>query len=297
MDGLGAMIARAGRARGLPAHAGVGLRAPHVAEVMATRPAVAFLEVHPENYMGGGSALADLERLRRDHVVSLHGVGLSLGGAEALDQRHLQRLKALVGRLQPAVVSEHLAWSVGRGTYLNHLLPLPYDDERLGATCRRIVAVQETLGRTILVENPSRYLRFRHSPIPEPEFLGELVRRTGCGILLDVNNVFVSSRNFDEDPIQYLEALPAPAIGEIHLAGHAINHAEGRTILIDDHGSRVAAPVWELYRQVLARLGPIPTLVEWDTNLPELAVLLDETAQAERILRATGRRERNAVAA
>lgn len=284
------------RAAGLPARAGIGLRAAHVADVMATRPAVAFLEVHAENYMGGGPALGDLERLRRDHAVSLHGVGLSLGGADPLDRRHLLRLKALVVQLQPAVVSEHLAWSVGGGAYLNHLLPLPYDEERLAATAQRIATVQETLGRTILVENPSRYLRFRHSPIPEHEFLGELVRRTGCGVLLDVNNVFVSSRNFDQDPLPYLDGLP-PAIEEIHLAGHAVNDAGGRTLFIDDHGSRVAQPVWELYRQALARFGPVPTLVEWDTNLPELAVLLDEAAEAERILQSARRLERDAVAA
>jgi len=290
------MIARDDRAGAPPTYAGVGLRAPHVAEVMATRPAVAFFEVHPENYMGGGPALAALERLRRDYALSLHGVGLSLGGAEALDYHHLLRLKALVGRLQPGLVSEHLAWSVSGGAYLNHLLPLPYDEERLDATCRRIVRVQEALRRTILVENPSRYLRFRYSPIPEPEFLGELVRRTDCGILLDVNNVYVTSCNFDERPFEYLEALPAGSIGEVHLAGHAVNLADGRTILIDDHGSRVAEPVWELYRLALARFGPVPTLVEWDTNLPELAVLLDEAAQAERFLNAV-RRERDAVAA
>ncbi|MGH7303209.1 MAG: MNIO family bufferin maturase [Candidatus Rokuibacteriota bacterium] len=291
------MIARDVGVETLPSYAGVGLRAPHVAEVMATRPAVAFFEVHPENYMGGGPALSALERVRLDHAVSLHGVGLSLAGAGALDRRHLTRLKALVDRLQPVLVSEHLAWSAVGGTYLNHLLPLPYDDERLDETGRRVACVQETLGRTILVENPSRYLRFRHSPIPEPEFLSELARRTGCGILLDVNNVYVSSHNVDENPLAYLAALPAGAIGEIHLAGHATNHAEGRAILIDDHGSRVSEPVWELYRRALARLGPVATLVEWDTNLPALAVLLGEAAHAQSILDAVRRRERDAVAA
>ncbi len=278
------MIARDERSGVLPAHVGVGLRAPHVAEVMATRPAIAFFEVHTENYLGGGPAAAALERLRRDYAVSLHGVGLSLGGADPLDRRHLLRVKRLVERIQPALVSEHLAWSVDGGAYLNHLLPLPYDAMRLHATSLRIEQVQEALGRTILVENPARYLRFRHSPIPEPEFLGELARRTGCGILLDVNNVYVSSRNFDEDPLAYLNAVPAHAIAEIHLAGHATNHADGRTILIDDHGSRVAEPVWDLYRATLARLGPVPTLIEWDTNLPELAVLRDEAARAEQLL-------------
>jgi uncharacterized protein (UPF0276 family) len=283
---------------GIPAgSAGVGLRAPHVAEVLATRPAVDFFEVHPENYMGGGPALADLERVRRDHAVSLHGVGLSLGGAEPLDRRHLSRFRALVERIQPRMISEHLAWSIGAGAYLNHLLPLPYDDERLAETCRRVARVQETLGQAVMVENPSRYLRFRHSPIPEPEFLAELARRTGCGLLLDVNNVYVTSGNFGEDPLAYLAALPAGAIGEIHLAGHATNHVEGRRILIDDHGSAVAPPVWDLYQRVLERLGPVPTLVEWDTNLPPFAVLLGEAARARRHLDDVPRRVSDAVAA
>ena len=277
--------------------AGIGLRAPHVAEVMATRPAIAFLEVHTENYLGGGPAIAALERLRSDYPVSLHGVGLSLAGADPLDDRHLLRVKGLVDRIQPALVSEHLAWSVGGGAYLNHLLPLPYDAVRLEATSRRIERIQETLGRRILVENPARYLRFRGSPIPEPEFLLELSRRTGCGILLDVNNVYVSARNFDEDPGEYLDAMKAGAIGEIHLAGHATNDADGRAVLIDDHGSRVAGAVWDLYRAALTQLGPVPTLVEWDTNLPELAVLLAEAEQAERSLRPTQSGEDRVVAA
>ena len=280
-----------------PAHVGVGLRAPHIAEVMATRPAIAFLEVHTENYLGGGPAVAGLERLRHHYAMSLHGVGLSLGGADPLDRRHLMRVKGLVERIQPALVSEHLAWSVGGGAYLNHLLPLPYDESRLEATSRRIEQVQETLGRAILVENPARYLRFRHSPISEPEFLSALARRTGCGILLDVNNVYVSSYNFDEDPLAYLDAMPTGAIGEIHVAGHATNDADGRTILIDDHGACVAEPVWDLYGRALARFGPVPTLVEWDTNLPELTVLLDEAARAERFLRGAQGRERRVVAA
>ena len=291
------MIARDDRLGTIPPRAGIGLRAPHVAEVMAARPAIAFLEVHTENYLGGGPAVAALERLRRDYPVSLHGVGLSLGGADPLDDRHLLRVKGLVERIQPALVSEHLAWSVVDGAYLNHLLPLPYDAVRLEATSRRIERIQETLGRRILVENPARYLRFRGSPIPEPEFLLELSRRTGCGILLDVNNVYVSNRNFDEDPAEYLDAMKAGAIGEIHLAGHAMNDADGRAILIDDHGSRVAETVWDLYRAAHTQLGPVPTLVEWDTNLPELAVLLAEAEQAERSLRAAQSGEDRVVAA
>jgi len=291
------MIACDERSAFTPAHVGVGLRAPHIAEVMATRPAIAFLEVHTENYLGGGPAVAGLERLRHHYAMSLHGVGLSLGGADPLDRRHLMRVKGLVERIQPALVSEHLAWSVVGGAYLNHLLPLPYDESRLEATSRRIEQVQETLGRAILVENPARYLRFRHSPISEPEFLSALARRTGCGILLDVNNVYVSSYNFDEDPHAYLDAMPTGAIGEIHVAGHATNDADGRTILIDDHGACVAEPVWDLYGRALARFGPVPTLVEWDTNLPELTVLLDEAARAERFLRGAQGRERRVVVA
>jgi uncharacterized protein (UPF0276 family) len=293
----GAMITRDDRLATIPARAGIGLRAPHVVEVMATRPAIAFLEVHTENYLGGGPAVAALERLRSEYPVSLHGVGLSLGGADPLDDRHLLRVKGLVERIQPALVSEHLAWSVGGGAYLNHLLPLPYDAVRLEATSRRIERIQETLGRRILVENPARYLRFRGSPIPEPEFLLELSRRTGCGILLDVNNVYVSARNFDEDPGEYLDAMKAGPIGEIHLAGHATNDADGRAILIDDHGSRVDGAVWDLYRTALMQIGPIPTLVEWDTNLPELAVLLGEAEQAERSLQAGQSGEDRVVAA
>jgi uncharacterized protein len=291
------MIARHDRAGDDPSFVGIGLRAPHVAEVLATRPAVAFFEVHPENYMGGGPALATLERLRQDRDVALHGVGLSLGGGDALDSRHLLRLARLADRLAPMLVSEHLAWSVADGAYLNHLLPLPYDEERLDATCGRVAWVQETLHRRILIENPARYLRFKRSPLSETEFLGELVRRTGCGILLDVNNVYVTCRNIDEDPQAYLESLPAGAVGEIHLAGHTVNDADGHTILIDDHGSRVAEPVWDLYRKALARFGPTPTLVEWDTNLPELAVLLDEAAMAARLTRSALGRERDVLAA
>lgn len=281
----------------VPTRAGIGLRSAHVTEVMATLPAVAFLEVHAENYMGGGPALAALERLRGDYPLSLHGVGLSLGGADLLDARHLARFKRLVDRIEPQLVSEHLAWSVAGGTYLNHLLPLPYDAESLDAVCRRVAQVQETLGRRILVENPSRYLRFGPSTIPEPQFLAEVVRRTRCGLLLDVNNVYVSCRNFDEDPIAYLDTLPAGAIGEIHLAGHTANAADGRTVLIDDHGSPVVGPVWHLYARALERFGQVPTLIEWDTNLPALAVLLGEAAKAAQFLEAARHREPDAVAA
>ena len=260
---------------------GIGLRVPHAAEILAARPPVGWLEVHTENYLGGGPAPRALDRIRREHPISLHGVGLSLGSAGGLDRAHLARVVDLVKRVEPALVSEHLSWSVADGAYLNHLLPLPYTEESLALVATHVTLAQEALGRPLLVENPSSYLRFRHSPIPEPEFLAELARRTGCSLLCDVNNVFVSCRNFDQDPVAYLDALPAAAIGELHLAGHSENEADGRIILIDDHGSRVSDEVWALYARALERFGPRPTLIEWDTELPALSVLLDEAHRAE----------------
>jgi uncharacterized protein (UPF0276 family) len=265
---------------------GIGLRSPHVAEILATHPAIDWLEVHAENYMGGGPGVRTLERLRRDYPVSVHGVGLSLGSATGLDAGHLERLAGLVERLQPALVSEHLSWSVMGGTYLNHLLPLPYTEEALAVVSEHVVRVQERLGRRLLVENPSSYLRFHHSPIPEAEFLNALVRRSGCGLLCDVNNVYVSCENLGSDAAAYLEAIEPAAVEEIHLAGHAVNQVDARAILIDDHGSRVAEAVWRLHARALARFGAVPTLVEWDTDVPPLAVLLGEALKASVLLRA-----------
>ena len=278
------------------APAGVGLRTPHVAEVMATRPAVGWFEVHSENYLGGGPALRALGQIRRDYPIALHGVGASLGTADDLDGRHLGRVRQLIERIEPALVSEHLSWSVAGGVYLNHLLPLPYTEETLVVMCEHVGRAQEALGRPVLIENPSSYLRFRHSAIPEAEFLAELARRTGCGLLCDVNNVYVTSRNLGLDAEAYLDALPSRAIAEIHLAGHAVNDADGRTVLIDDHGSRVAGAVWALYARALDRFGPVPTLIEWDTNIPELAVLLGEAHAADRLLAASRDRADAAVA-
>ena len=259
---------------------GIGLRSPHVSEIAATRP-IGFLEVHAENYMAETPALDRLIELRRDYPVSLHGVALSLGSAEELDRRHLHRFKALIERIEPMLVSEHLAWSAIGGTYLNDLLPLPYTEASLDLFCRHVEEAQEALGQRLLIENPSAYLRYRYSPIPEPEFIGEVARRTGCGILCDVNNIYVSAWNFGFDPVAYLDALPVDAIGEIHLAGH--HAAEDVDILIDDHGSRVAKPVWELHAAALWRFGPVPTLIEWDTNLPSLEMLLDEARHAQEL--------------
>jgi uncharacterized protein (UPF0276 family) len=278
--------------------AGIGLRSPHVDEILATRPPVGWLEVHAENYMGGGPAgPRALERLRSHYPIAIHGVGLSLGSGDGLDAGHVERLARLVERLEPALVSEHLAWSVAGGAYLNHLLPLPYTEETLAVMSEHVARVQERLGRQILIENPSSYLRFRGSPIAEPEFLAALTRRTGCGLLCDVNNLHVTCANLGGDPDAYLAALPAGAVGEIHLAGHAVNDADGRPILIDDHGSPVAAPVWRLYERALARFGPRPTLVEWDTDLPPLAVLLGEATAASRRLDAAISSGRHADAA
>jgi len=282
---------------GLPSRAGIGLRAPHVGELLTTRPAVPWLEVHPENYMGGGAALASLESVRREYPVALHGVGLSLGTAGDIDHRHLDRLRSLTDRIEPCLVSEHLSWSSTGAAYLNHLLPLPYTEESLSVVAGHIHEVQDALGRPILIENPSSYLRFRHSTIEEPEFLAELTRRTECGLLCDVNNIYVTAWNLGLDAASYMDALPAEAVGEIHLAGHAENDADGRTILIDDHGSPVAAPVWTLYERALERFGPVPTLIEWDTDIPELTVLLDEARRADNLLAAAVRRDDHAHAA
>lgn len=262
---------------------GVGLRSPHIAEVLARRPGVAWLEVHPENYMYSPRALASLEQVRAHYPLSLHGVALSLGSADALDDDHLARLKFLVDRLDPFLVSEHMAWSAVDGVHLNDLLPLPCNEEALGTVADHVDQVQAELGRQILIENPSAYLRFRHSTMDEATFLAELVRRTGCGLLCDVNNLHVSAHNVEFDPMHYLDALSCSAVGEIHLAGHAANNVRSRTILIDDHASPVADSVWTLYRHALERFGNLPTLIEWDADLPPLDTLLAEAAKARDI--------------
>ncbi|MCB1823483.1 MAG: DUF692 domain-containing protein [Candidatus Competibacteraceae bacterium] len=271
----------------IPAQAGIGLRHPHLPAFLAAPQPAAWLEIHSENYLApGGPRLAALERLRGDYPLSCHGVGLSLGSAEGLDEAHLARLRALYDRLEPELVSEHLAWSTAPdGTFLADLLPLPYTDEALDTVAAHVGRAQEALGRRLLVENPSTYLRFREADWDEAGFLNELVRRTGCGLLLDVNNLYVSAANGGDDPLAALERLPLAAVGEIHIAGHARVATPVGELLIDDHGSTVAEPVWTLLRTVLARTGPRPVLVEWDTNIPELPVLLAEAARAEFHLR------------
>jgi uncharacterized protein (UPF0276 family) len=269
---------------------GIGLRAAHIADVLALRPSVGWFEVHAENYLGGGPALRALDAIRRDYPVALHAVGLSLGSADGLNTRHLDRLRSLVDRIQPMLVSEHLSWSVFGGVYVNHLLPLPYTAESLALVARHVDQAQTALGRQLLLENPSSYLQFRDSTIPEAEFLAELAGRSGCGLLCDVNNVYVTAHNFGLDAVRYLATLPVGAVGEIHVAGHSPSDADGQSLLIDDHGSPVSEAVWALYACALERFGAVPRLIEWDTALPPLARLLDEAATADRIARQDTRR-------
>ena len=273
----------------LPPVAGIGLRSPHVAQVRRDRPPIGWLEVHSENYfVDGGPALAALEAIRADYPISLHGVGLSLGSADALDAGHLVQLKRLAARVEPAFISEHLCWGRIDGRHLNDLLPLPFTDEALAVCCDRIDAVQAALGRVLLVENVSAYLRFTSDAMAEWEFVAAVARRTGCRLLFDVNNVYVNAINHGFDPRVYLAAIPGEAVAEIHLAGF---DASG-PCLIDTHGTRVAPPVWALYRATIERFGARPTLIEWDTDLPALDVLRDEAAIAQSILE-----EADAVAA
>lgn len=269
----------------VPARAGIGLRAEHYAAVLEDRPPVGWLEVHNENYFGaGGKPLDYLERIRAHYPLSLHGVGLSIGSTDPLDRRHLAKLKDLMRRFEPALVSEHLSWSSVGGRYLNDLLPLPYTEEALYHMIARVAQVQDALGRPILIENPSSYLQYVESAIPEWEFLVELAERTGCGVLLDVNNIYVSARNHGFDASAYLRAIPRHLVREIHLAGFTVNRFDGGEILVDTHDRPVWPAVWALYRQAVQRFGQIPTLIEWDTDLPELAVLVDEARRADAIL-------------
>lgn len=269
----------------IPTRAGIGLKARHVPQVLAERPDVGWFEVHAENYMGAGGPLhRQLEQVRAHYPLSIHGVGLSLGGAGPLDFGHLERLAAVTARYAPGLVSEHLAWAAHGHVFFNDLLPLPYTEETLVQFCRHINQTQERLGRFILVENPSTYLVPNGSEMDEPAFLAAACARTGCALLLDVNNLFVTTSNHGRDAEAYLDAVPAGLVREVHLAGHAVDKASGETIRVDDHGSHVCPEVWALYDRLIARIGPRPTLIEWDTNLPDLGVLLDEAARADAVL-------------
>jgi len=267
----------------LPAAAGIGLRAPHLRQVQAERPPVAWFEVHSENYFAdGGPALAALDRIRADYPLSLHGVGMSLGSTDPLARTHLAKLARLIARVDPLLVSEHLCWSGVEGRHFNDLLPLPYTDEALSHVCSRVADVQDFLGRQIAVENVSSYFTFAEATIPEWEFVAAVARRTGCRLLLDVNNVYVNAVNHGFSADAYLMAIPSDAVAEIHLAGF---DASG-PCLIDTHGTRVAPDVWALYRKAIARFGPRPTLLEWDLDLPAFTVLEEEAATAQAILAA-----------
>ena len=270
----------------LPAHAGVGFKLEHFRDILAAAQPIGFFEVHAENYMGaGGPPHAQLGALRERYALSVHGVGLSIGSMQPLDSDHLARLKALCNRYKPESFSEHLAWSSHDGVYFNDLLPLPYTRQTLARVAEHIDEVQTTLGRTMLLENPSNYIGIAESTIPEVDFLTEVAKRTGCGLLLDVNNVFVSAKNQGTDPLLYLEAFPLDRVREVHLGGHneELDDAGG-PLLIDTHASSVADAVWTLYAYLIARTGPIPTLIEWDNNLPDWPTLRAQAIAAQNIL-------------
>jgi uncharacterized protein (UPF0276 family) len=271
--------------------AGVGLKAEHLRTILETAPDVGFFEVHAENYMGkGGPPHRYLTAIRERYPLSVHGVGLSIGAARPLDQNHLHRLRTLVDRYSPTLVSEHLAWSSHDTGFLNDLLPLPYTHETLDRVVDHVDQVQETLGRQILLENPSTYLAFAESTYGEPEFITQVARRTGCGLLLDLNNVHVASTNQGWDPITYLAAYPLRLVQQIHLAGFAPDADEhGRPLLIDAHDRPVSRAVWSLFAHVIKHIGPVPTLIEWDTDLPIWPTLKAQAEQADDVMAKAGR--------
>ena len=272
--------------RRMPRCAGVGLRLAHLAEVAASRPAAPWLETHPENFLANPHATELLIDIARDIPISVHTVGVSVGSANGIDRTHLDRVRTLIERIDPILVSGHLAWSTHAGEYLNDLLPLPYDDETLTLVARHIEQVQDSMGRRYLIENPSSYLGFAGSTMTEPQFLAELTDRTGCGLLCDVSNIHLSGHNMGFDPYRYVEALPANAIGEFHLGGFTVEADEstlGSELLIDTHSEQIAAPAWKLYHHAVRQLGPKPTIIEWDSELPPFATLLAEAATADTV--------------
>ncbi|WGS21693.1 MULTISPECIES: DUF692 domain-containing protein [unclassified Bradyrhizobium] len=270
----------------IPARGGVGLKAEHYRTIVEQRPDIGFFEVHAENYMGaGGPPHRYLSAIRERYPLSLHGVGLSIGADRPLDQMHIERVKQLVRRYAPGLFSEHLAWSSHDSAFLNDLLPLPYTGEALARVVEHIEQVQNALGRQMLLENPSTYLTFADSTYSEIDFIAEVVRRTGCGLLLDVNNVYVASTNQQWDRFAYIDAYPLAHVQEIHLAGHTSDADDkGRPLLIDTHNRPVDDTVWDLYAHAAARMGPIPTLIEWDADVPPWPVLKDEADRAEAIM-------------
>ena len=266
----------------IPARAGIGLRAQHHDDLLRARPNVGWLEAHSENYFAdGGAQIEYLMKLRAYYPLSLHGVGLSLGSIDPLDPEHLWRLKRLVDLAEPGLVSEHLCWGAAGGVHLNDLLPLPYTEEALAHMIRRVRDVQDYLGRQILIENVSSYLEFKSSQLREWEFLAALASESGCGLLLDVNNIYVSSRNHGFDARMFVSHIPRQFVQEIHLAGHSVNRHDDIEVFIDTHSRPVCAAVWALYAYALERFGRIPTLIEWDAEIPALEVLVAEAARAD----------------
>jgi hypothetical protein len=264
--------------------AGIGLRAIHHAEILTSLPHVGFFEAHSENYFATGGALPRLlGRIRERYPLSFHGVGLSIGSTDALDRTHLAHIGRLVRDFEPMLVSEHLSWSSSGGRFTNDLLPMPYTEESLRHMADRVRQVQDFLGRQILIENVSSYLRFAASSITEWDFIGALAQESGCGILLDVNNIYVSARNHGFDALAYLTAVPRHAVQEMHLAGHSIRRIEGREVRIDTHDAPVCEEVWRLYAAAVDRFGDVPTLIEWDSNIPALPVLAAEARKADRV--------------
>ncbi len=264
---------------------GIGLRHKHFRDILNQKPLIPWLEVHSDNFFKPESnACAYLEAIRRDYPLSAHCVGLSLGSAQPVNENHLNGLKRFMERFQPALVSDHVSWSAVDELYINDLLPLPYTEEALDALCRNIEQVQNELKRPILIENPSSYLSFTESSIPEWEFFVAAAERTGCFLLLDINNIYVSARNHGFDAFNYLKAMPERLVREIHLAGYTETIEEGQTVLIDTHGAPVYPGVWELFQSVAARFAHAPVLIEWDTDIPELSALMGEAKKAEAIL-------------
>jgi uncharacterized protein (UPF0276 family) len=272
----------------MPITSGVGLRLPHLTDVVATRPSAAWFEIHPENFLANPHAAELLIDIARDYPISIHSVGVSIGTTGGIDRTHLARVKALVDAIDPIFVSGHLAWSTHAGEYLNDLLPLPYTRETLRIVSAHVDEVQEALGRRYLVENPSSYVGFRASTISEVEFLSELVQRTDCRLLCDVSNIYLSAHNLGFDRDRYIAELPADAIAELHLGGFTPEPEDGGgEVLIDTHGSRIAEPVWAFYARALKRFGPKPTLIEWDNDVPALDVILAEAVRADAVSQST----------
>lgn len=269
----------------IPAQAGVGLKPQHYDSIIDAQPQVAWFEIHPENYFAkGGLSHRALSRIREDYPLSMHGVGMSLGSEDGLDKNHLTQIKSLLDRYHPALFSEHLSWSRYQQYYSNDLLPIPYTNEALAVFKDNVNTAQDMLNRQILIENPSSYFMLQNNDYTEWDFLVTLCRQTGAGILLDINNIYVSAINHGFNAQQYIESIPAELVGEIHLAGHAEEEHSFGQLLIDDHGSEVKDTVWELYTQVIESIGPRPTLIEWDTNIPDWEILIQEARQAELIL-------------